>query len=1306
VTDYVVPSGARVAFDWGSAYTAPAGGSLAFELLQPVTLYLAPDGFGGAFGTATLANEDQGALPHGFSQFATGRATVQNKNRTVSMWTGSGVVPGEVSALATVVRQAIIAPAGITTSTVLKPSEVSTTFYRPRAGNIININFAGAAYTQPAGNAITLEFTLGGGLFREITPAGLLSQAFGTVAIIGGTQHVTAPSIGNLLHFGNATVQLGLHYVLPSGFTQAAFGTASLYNTTQFVRPTGFEQTRFGFPLDGTGSIDFLDRTIRPSGFIDDAFGTALAAGGLRFVDQSGHGVAPPGFGTDFVAFRERRLEPRGNTHTTYGNATIGFNQIVTLTGWEELAWGLNAVHDNSQHPTISGFVATVFGLPFVAPNPQPARPLGIFDGDVFPYGQLGLAAIRNLTQIAHQTFDDQNTDYLEGFGSPVHMTVENVDRAMRTVGSNMAVVSNATTVENKAYPIRPASWDSGTLGFDHDGHGFIAYAIRSIVAPGPLDPILGYITPFHAVERTPEIDAPSIAQGAFGVSSLVNTRRTFAIPSAGDMSVWGVPRVEYLIRTLLPDGIDAYGFGIPGVELGTRYLAPSGIDLVNMQFGRTSVEEHFNRIFTHGQQYTVVGLEHYVRNVTPELHPYWSDSTEWGHNALHNQWTAYAMQGFAQWAFGRTVVADRAQTVAVHGASDERVSTFAQVYNDTPDPPAARIVAPQGIARPDTFWGRPTVTWNSIFPTLEVMTLWGRPTVRANSIRPDGFGTNLLDDGQFGHARLNATQHIALTDKGMPGAYGEGDTHKPARIDPFTIYCSFALPDRYVEGLLEAREWKLIDGFEGDNGQRPFWGAHAVSNQIRAIFPFHRLAGEGDATVGEKFGGLHIDLGNRVVRATGIKSLRAGFPVVTHGGEITLDGFHYGIDASAEFGDATISQDEGTRRVLGASAGGPEQWGSNRAELFNRALTLTGWDSARYGSAPAPYVTPPNFRYMEGFIATVWGTQRVEHRIRTLTTQGALDETFVPDVDEFTTRMLVGRQITLQLPGIAPGSIGAASVWRAQRGVSGVTMMDTAVISHGASVRFQNIVELGGYGWLDEGFGDVWRAESGTIKCRGWSAESLGNNGQLARTLPANGFLAGAFGDNVVGQVAYPVGLDAHAFGATVLTHTDGLEFTCGTLARAIVAQAISQSAFGVPEFSSGYIHPLGWLDETFGATHVTSPHTISASGWLDETFGTLRLDYALFLSGWLDEAFGTAKSVMSVVGSGFEGDSYGVPRFDRTLPTDGWLNEVFGVAQLNQTIFASGWLDEAWWARYAAESYFAEDYAANDNAHKVAHA
>jgi hypothetical protein len=99
-------------------------------------------------------------------------------------------------------------------------------------------------------------------------------------------------------------------------------------------------------------------------------------------------------------------------------------------------------------------------------------------------------------------------------------------------------------------------------------------------------------------------------------------------------------------------------------------------------------------------------------------------------------------------------------------------------------------------------------------------------------------------------------------------------------------------------------------------------------------------------------------------------------------------------------------------------------------------------------------------------------------------------------------------------MQGIAPGGLGTPGVTRAVRAhLRGVGLNDTSIVSHGADVRHQNIIAHGGYGWLDEDFGDVWRVEDGMIKCRGWLDGALGNNGRLARTLPANGWNDTVFG-------------------------------------------------------------------------------------------------------------------------------------------------------------------------------------------------
>jgi hypothetical protein len=1198
---------------------------------------------------------------------------------------------------------------------------------------------------------------------NTIAPSGIASaEAFGTPEL----RDVTVADVALFVATSYGTASLSRTLPTSSGIPAGGIGHPGIDLYTRYLLPVGFfREANFGFGLDGDGRIEFANRTVRTTGWVDDHFGDLESSGGLRGIDQAGRGVQPPGFGTQFIAFAERRLFPLGlSAGLVSRNVEVGFNQFASPDGWDNLAFGDTVVTDNTQQAHLTGFAASAYGLPQVDPNPRSLRPLGIFENGVYPHGSFGVDEVRNSTRILQQTFDDLNTDYLEAFGDPIHTTVENVDRVIGAVGERMDRMSILATVENAATPVAPVGWDSGIYGFGlglhPDGEGFIAYANRSFTVPGPFDAIgPEIISPFHQVTRTPEIDAPSLGtQLAFGLARVVNTRRTFPIASMGETQVWGLPRTEHRIRTLAPDGLDAYGFGIPDVENNTRYLGASSVNPPLFAFGADNLDIHFTIVGTHGQTWGAMNDAHRVTNRTPELRAYWTDSTFWGGNAIHNQNNYAAIQGFEQLFFGHTNIGERTQRPQPRGFDTERISPFTNIRNDTPDPPPTRLVLTPSVYDHDHF-GSHVVTWNSIYPSGAVMTLFGHPTVHANSLYPSGFWKELEPGGQFGTARLNATQYIDVDGGGVvPPGMGT------ARIDPFTIYCTLNVPPHYEDGLTEGvNRWRLMD--RDDDGTRPFFGSPDVSNQIRSVAPYHVDNHSLDHTIGELFGTSHIELGARTVHVTGIKSQRIGFPVITHGGEINLDDFHYGIASDEEYGEHTISQETNPQyaRVSGIA---PGQVGNNDAQNLNRTLALTGWDSARYGTAPWPYVTPPNFRYMNGFIATVWGDHRIEYRVRTTVTTGALDEAFGPSADEFAGRMHVSRRQNFGVQGIAPGGLGTPGVTRAVRGISGVGLMDTSIVSHGGDVRRLNIIALGGYGWLDEDFGDAWRVEDGMIKCRGWLDGALGNNGKLARTLPANGWNDTVFGDNHAGQVIYGAGFEQSAFGAHVATG-DGLEFTCGQRPRALVAHAIpSTLVFGNPTVVEQFsLHPSGFSDEAFGTAQLdrTLPQqgwddtvfgtasnqmNVTATGWTeaaygvativmkvvvgagiyDEAFGLPQLNLNIAGSGFTDEAFGTARITMNVVvgsgindeafgtpqlnmnvvvGSGINDEAFGTAKLDMNIAGSGFTQLAFGVAQLNMNIATTGWLDEAWWANYCdTNDYAASDYFANDNAHKVAHA
>jgi hypothetical protein len=256
-----------------------------------------------------------------------------------------------------------------------------------------------------------------------------------------------------------------------------------------------------------------------------------------------------------------------------------------------------------------------------------------------------------------------------------------------------------------------------------------------------------------------------------------------------GETQVWGLPRTEHRIRTLAPDGLDAYGFGIPDVENNTRYLGASSVN-PNLQFGRCrprrALQPHLHARLTGRRPSSAT--RHRVRNRTPELRPNWADTQVFGHNAIHLGYQTYAMQGFSNTVWGRATISERTQRPVA-----ARLAVAALRH------PPEHLQRHAGSAARRASWlttsvydhdhfGSPTSTWNSIYPSGAVMTLFGAPDLRANSCRPRSFWEELNGTGQFGTPSLNADADHRSRRRGGGRVRRR---HIPARMDPFTIYAT-----------------------------------------------------------------------------------------------------------------------------------------------------------------------------------------------------------------------------------------------------------------------------------------------------------------------------------------------------------------------------------------------------------------------------------------------------------------------------------------------------------------------------------
>jgi hypothetical protein len=205
---------------------------------------------------------------------------------------------------------------------------------------------------------------------NTVTPSGMFDEAFGTPAISPIT--IAAPS-----GFDEAYGTARFDRTLPTnGFSDLAFGTPDVDLFTRYLLPLGFTHGSFGFPLDGVGKIEYLNRTLAPSGIVATAFGStsplAASALSIRPVAAWGRRRSVPRSSPTASVTCSRPASSPGRCRRTRRSAPISTSRPPASTTPRSATPSRT---DNTQHALPLGLHESAYGLPFVALNPQPIRP-------------------------------------------------------------------------------------------------------------------------------------------------------------------------------------------------------------------------------------------------------------------------------------------------------------------------------------------------------------------------------------------------------------------------------------------------------------------------------------------------------------------------------------------------------------------------------------------------------------------------------------------------------------------------------------------------------------------------------------------------------------------------------------------------------------------------------------------------------------------------------------------------------------------------------------------------------------------
>lgn len=989
---------------------------------------------------------------------------------------------------------------------------------------------------------------------QTLNPLGIDDGGMGAVHVTG-PKTLLAQSIGDTMAMGSPGLKFGQFFIYPGGFLNTYYGRPTLQLKDRYIGAIGFNYQAFG-----TDWISYYLRGLTPSGIKMDAYGNATMAGGVRWAPMNGFATAA--YGTATVTLATREVFPTWFVATFYGTPMMGYTRTIGGAGFDATKWGDALVWDNTQHPAMQGFDASAFGTQWAARYVRSLQVKAFSDGDL---QNIGFPKLYNLKQfITTQYIAEQ---WIEGgIGGYQSMFVRNVNRVIDLVNNGIAPLFRQIPltheITNNARVLSPPGMDATLWGVRTFEDGmFIAYRNRTITGQGFEPAQLS--TRYHIVRNAAFAPIPAGWDSSrLGVPPLVwNTRRYFSGGyTCNDQSSSGTPFIAYGVRTIGPQKPLDPVRGIIGaatVWFRVRDITPTPPDFGWGAFGKAALDVHWNIVAAKSIPPSWVWGMAQVRNLTPEITPYWDSSlfTLFGNTAIFNRYNPYNIEGWSALSWGpNTIITYRTKRPVPTGFDAFRGNPFHTIRNVNPDPPGQQYAI--GCTLGDTSAiGAVQFKNLALYPPAIVDGTFGQAKVQGMSIFPVGITPFISDNGtQFGIPSVPGAQTASVPSIPNDSADWSGDFGTP-RMTPWTIYAPSgdAATDQAKRNNPGGRE--LIDeSYVGNNGvntaRYPWFGLQRIELKNRVVT--HYFSGPMDS-----YGQPRLSRNPQYAVVDGMKFTKYGFPVLFGGNRAIL---HAGFDLSA-YGQPTVTAVEPFIRYLKPTGPTFDLYGATWVANFIRYPGVTGFDATRFGTTWVQRPPPP--AYPPGLDATLWGVKTptygmfIAYRIRTLPVDGM--DTFVCDytLGNFDDRMRVKGRSTPRNVSLGDQSIlGTPTLNAKTRSVAASTVLPPANQVPMLRARRINRVNLVSLGTLT-GWGEPWAlaVTPGTVQPRGEDFEAFGQP-QVNRQVFLEGW-EGAMGAARVAQPIGVAGLNPSQFGEMVL-----MGFGCGRQARAMIG--FDGSTFG----------------------------------------------------------------------------------------------------------------------------------------------
>lgn len=866
----------------------------------------------------------------------------------------------------------------------------------------------------------TQVFGLGGVRNKSpnLTPQPWDSQSFGTADVAGWLKRIAPKGVPAPFDAFPSPVVWQTPSFAPKGIPAPAVPQPTVWLRHRAFDIGGFSTLRMSEPV-----VDFRWRKV----VLQDK-GIAAAAYGVPRVEHSYRAVAPVSwtrlsFGTSWLSFRRRYLEPRGIEPIEMSRHQIGGTRYLGPLGFEATRWGTRIVPEAQEiFPKTFG---AAYGWPTVEHYRRYLQPVG-FATDTDYRDRWGLAKAWNLRQYIIQEENAESQLWPPAF-SP-WLKLENRNKTIGAIGY-VATQYGRAQVDNKARLLSPGGIAAPVLP-EYQKTGSVTHRVRPLALEGLEPPAMSRWAVVW--NKAYPLRPVGLVATLFGTAEVVNTRRYRSVQGF-DAQAMGFPFVAYRVRELTFEsryGIAPPVIALPDVRLNTRYVDVPGIDGTvrgQSKLGLPIVVSHFNRITPRWTHQERAGSP-IVRNLTPEVRPRnWLDA-EFGEGAVRLQWRPVKPEGTNMERFGLTRIADRRQKVDASGFNTMRFGDKMTVRRTGLDPVVTQyidlrvmVIAPDGtqheaddghgVAPPIPQMGKPDLLKGYVFPRstgdLGDMLKMGRPEITANTIRVEPGYWDLLVGEPTVSLKIRTLAPKAIgplvvdaTDSNSMGSWGL------ARLSPHTIYAVMEATDQAKRnhGKPLTPIQPVNDGIK--------CGMPKLSTYRGRIDQFAPYAGG----ISDWMGRPHVMNMLQQIEVKGWGSMRFG--MVTFPGTQTIE--HDVPLVGSAFGQAAVSRPPYVGPLQVKLSGWlSEQIGNPFVSHFHREIFPQGSLMQVMGSSlggggsnmpNALHVGPPNLHQQNGFDASGYGAPWISHRVRELLADGWDSFLCEYDYQNFKARMTVRR--------------------------------------------------------------------------------------------------------------------------------------------------------------------------------------------------------------------------------------------------------------------------------------------------------